>query len=70
MSVNYGSEKVKCPFYLEETKNAIKCEDFIAMSCNRIFENAVCKQKHKEKYCNTYRYKSCPHFLKVFEKYK
>ena len=49
MPQSYGSADAKCPFYEDDTKNAIKCEDFIGETCKRGFKNAVIKKKYKEK---------------------
>ena len=66
----YGSEKAKCPFYEEDTKNSIKCEDFIGTTCKRIFENTIIKRKHKEKYCDSIENcPKCPHYKMVDKKY-
>lgn len=68
MPQSYSSEKVKCPFYDEETRNSIKCEGTFSRTCNQNFINSKAKQKHKEKYCN-YDYLSCPHYEQVNKKY-
>lgn len=65
----YGSEDVKCPFYKQETRSAIKCEGDFAESCTYGFKNPDKKKKHKERYCNT-DYKKCPHYSEVEAKYK
>lgn len=66
----YGSADAKCPYYEEDSKNAIKCEDFIGVTCKRAFKNAVKKQSHKEKYCDSIENcKKCPHYKQVDKKY-
>ena len=71
MPQSYGSEKVKCPFYEEETRNAIKCEDFIGATCKRGFKTAKLKYVHKSKYCDVLdNYMNCPHFKQVDKKYR
>ena len=64
----YGSEKVKCPFYKEETKNSIKCEGVISINCTQTFEDAHKKISFKSKYCEK-DYFNCEHFIQVEKKY-
>lgn len=68
MPQSYGAADVKCPFYHEETRNAIKCEGVFSKTCTFNFENAIKKKKHKEKYCNL-NFKKCPHYEKANAKY-
>lgn len=68
MSECYGSENVRCPFYSEETKNAIKCEGVISKTCKHNFETSTQKKKHKGKYCNR-TYFECPYYKQVNSKY-
>lgn len=71
MPQSYGSEKAKCPFYEEDTRNAIKCEDFIGETCKRGFKNAILKRVYKSRYCDSIKnYKECPHYQQVDKKYR
>ncbi len=38
MPTDYGSESVVCPFYTDETRNSVSCEDFIGKTCKRSFK--------------------------------
>ena len=70
MPNDYGSESVKCPFYVDEAQNGVRCEDFIGETCKRSFKNIIAKQKHKEKYCDVLEnYENCPHYQEVYKKY-
>ena len=68
MPLYYGSEYVLCPFYQDETKNAIKCEGEFSATCVFNFFTAADKKLHKIKYCNK-SYAECPHFKNVNQKY-
>lgn len=69
MPQSYGSEDVKCPFYRQETRNAIKCEGVFCETCTFNFADQIKKKEHKKKYCNHFNYKKCPHAKKVIIKY-
>ncbi|MBR4123600.1 MAG: hypothetical protein IKY45_04005 [Clostridia bacterium] len=64
----YGSEKTKCAFYKEETKNAIKCEGDFSESCTFNFLTATEKKRYKKQHCNN-NYSDCPHFKRIINKY-
>lgn len=66
--MQYGSEKVKCPFYKEDTKNSIRCEGVISIACSNNFEAAEKKRQHLELYCEK-EYEKCPHAKVLYEKY-
>ena len=69
MPLDYGSADIKCPFYKSETRNAIKCEGVFSKTCIFNFANATKKCVHKEKYCNRFNYKECPHAKNIKNKY-
>lgn len=64
----YGSEKTKCPFYKDETKNSIKCEGDFSKSANQNFENSTLKKEHKKTFCDN-EYSKCHHYENVKKKY-
>ena len=66
----YGNQDVICPFYKEEDKLIIKCEGIVSQVCSQQFRTQKRKEAAKENFCNTYNYKSCPHFKAVEVKYK
>lgn len=63
----YGSEKTKCPFYKDETKNSIRCEGVFSKTTNQNFENSTQKKEHKTEYCDK-DYSKCHHYKNVNEK--
>ena len=69
MPSKYVSKNVKCPFCKEETRNTIKCEGIFSETCTFNFANPTNKKEHKEKYCNHFSYKNCPHAKQVNAKY-
>lgn len=69
MPVNYGTADVKCPFYTSETRITLKCEGMFSCNCDFEFKTVEQKCQHKEKYCNTYNFNSCPHYRSLMEKY-
>ena len=70
MPTDYGSESVVFPFYTDETRNSVSCEDFIGKTCKRSFENGTIKRAHKKKYCDVLEnYENCPHYQEVYKKY-
>lgn len=62
------SKEVKCPFYKDETPEAIRCEGVISVACINNFRGRETKQKHKRRYCNT-EYEDCEHYKTVIKKY-
>ena len=66
--MQYGSEKVLCPFYKDETKNSIRCEGVISVACINNFAETDDKKQHLEEYCYTH-YKRCPHANALYKKY-
>ncbi len=69
MSTSYGSALTKCPYYDEESKNNIKCEGTISKTCTHNFKSSAQKRKHKNKFCDTFDFKNCPHFKQIQKKY-
>ncbi len=71
-TADYSAVDVKCPFYMSnnEIKDSIKCEGVFSLSATHIFGNNRLKQEHKEKYCNTFDYKFCQHYIRVISTYK
>lgn len=67
---SYGEEKVKCPFYKEETKNSIKCEGIFGCTCVHNFASSKEKKNHKEKYCDEFYFKKCILYQSVNSTYK
>ena len=65
----YGSDKTKCPYYKDESKNSIKCEGDISITTNQNFENSTQKKEHKKIYCDK-DYSNCRHYKVVKEKHK
>lgn len=57
----YGAKEVKCPFYKEESKNAIICEGLFSQSLTNNFLTAAEKKKHREKHC-CFKYTECEIF--------
>ena len=54
--LQYGEENIVCPFYIEQSKNTIKCEGIISVTCNNNFSTAVEKREHQLRTCcNNYR---------------
>ena len=49
--MNYSSADVKCCFYVDDTRNTIKCEGFISDVTVNKFTTAKTKKKHYEKKC-------------------
>ncbi len=62
------SKEVKCPFYKDETAEAIRCEGTISVACANNFRGREKKQSYKKQYCNT-KYKDCEHYKAVAKKY-
>lgn len=69
MAYRYDDKFVKCPFYIAETSNAIKCESVICYQQSNIFRSASEKRKYKKRYC-TYRYCDCKNHKEVSKKYE
>lgn len=69
MPTSYGSVRVRCPFYKEETKNSLKCEGTFCESCIFAFKTTFEKEVHRDKYCIR-DYENCPHYSLVDDKYK
>lgn len=67
---NYGSQDVKCPFYIREENTDLICEGAINKYCIHHFKSNRQKQEHKEKFCNTFDYKNCIYFKGIFSLYK
>lgn len=67
---NYGDQDVKCPFYKKDEPKIIECEGIFSICSNHHFKSNKLKQEHKEKYCNEYNYKNCPHYILVLAEYK
>ena len=66
--MQYGSEKVLCPFYKDETRNSIRCEGVISVACVNNFEIVEDKKQHLEMYCCS-DYEKCPQAKALYEKY-
>ena len=66
---DYGSQEVKCPFYIKENENQIYCEGIITKKCIQHFINAKKKRQHKSKCCNS-DYRQCRHFKTVEQMYE
>jgi hypothetical protein len=66
--MEYGSEKVLCPFYKTESRNTLKCEGDFSESCVFNFFSSTEKNAQKENFCNKI-YSECPHYKQVMKKY-
>ena len=66
--MEYGAELVKCPFYKDESKNSIRCEGIISITCSSNFGSTKEKKKHREKHCCD-KYKDCDIYKLVDMKY-
>lgn len=66
--MQYGSEKVLCPFYKDETRNSIRCEGIISIACCNNFDMTEEKKLHLEQYCYS-NYKKCPQAQALYNKY-
>ncbi len=66
--MQYGSEKVLCPFYKDETRNSIRCEGVISVACANNFDVTAAKNQHLEQYCCS-DYKKCPQAKALYQKY-
>lgn len=67
--MKYDDKAIKCPFFISENTNAIKCEGVICSQQLNIFSSASGKAKYKHNYCIN-RYGDCELFNIVDEKYK
>lgn len=72
---NYGTYKIICPFYKDETKNAIRCEGFISdtsassVSSINAWESSKIKKDYQKKYCRTFHYGMCVLAQELLKKY-
>ena len=66
--LEYGSQEVQCPFYKDETKNAVRCEGIFGSSCVCNFKNTKEKKTHKRAFCNT-NYDKCLLYEAIIKKY-
>ena len=66
--MQFGSEKVVCPFYVDETRNTIKCEGIFTATSQNNFVNSIKKQHHQEIYCYN-DYERCLQAKILLEKY-
>ena len=66
--MQYGSEKVLCPFYKDETRNSIRCEGVISVACISNFAETEQKKQHSEKFCCLH-YEECPLAEALYKKY-
>lgn len=62
------SKMAKCPFYVEEDKNTIKCEGLVSTQSIHRFNHKSDKDGHKDKFCNNL-YSACKYFQAVEKKY-
>lgn len=62
------SKLAKCPFYIDEDKNIIRCEGLVSTQAIQRFDHCVDKDKHKRKHCNE-NYENCLFFQSVEKKY-
>lgn len=67
--MNYGDEKILCPFYINENKASIKCEGINCFQEILVFESVSAKRRHMNKFCEN-KYSECHHYNRVNEKYK
>lgn len=66
--MEYSAENVLCPFYEGETRNSIKCEGIISVTCSNNFSTIKTKKKHYElKCCDNYR--RCEVYRALEQKY-
>ena len=66
--MEYGAELVQCPFYKNESKNSIRCEGVISITCSNNFNTSTEKKKHLEKHCCD-KYEDCEIYKVVCKKY-
>lgn len=65
----YGSQKTKCPFYKDETKNSIRCEGDFSITVNQNFENSTQKKEYKKQCCDE-DFSKCRHYKDVKSNHK
>lgn len=73
MPNTYGSQNVKCPYYItHDTKGRanIVCEGAFSQSTRHNFRCRRARDAHMEKFCNTMRYGECIHCKAVGRKYE
>ena len=70
--MDYGSEEVICPYYMDrEDKRMIQCEGPVANTYTIVkFKRGATKSRHRNRYCITMNYKSCPIAQMCASKYK
>lgn len=66
---SYDDKFIKCPFFVSETANAIKCEGVISYRQIYIFSSAYEMRKYKQRYCTT-KYCECKNYREVSLKYE
>lgn len=68
--MNYNAKDVICPFYSDDTRNSIKCEGLFSTSSTQNFKTSAERNRHIQRYCNTFNYKKCPYAEAMLLKYK
>lgn len=56
--MQYGDVDIKCPFYIEQTKNTIKCEGIVSVTCSNNFSTTKAKREHQSIACCD-KYRGC-----------
>lgn len=70
MSVKATEILIKCPFYLNETRNYISCEGFVKNTCMTTrFPDGQCKKEHLKANCYHEDGGRCPMAKSLYAKY-
>lgn len=58
-SMPMESKAAICPFYLEQTSKAIRCEGLVSETVINVFRTAQKRERYQERFCKCFDYHKC-----------